>query len=194
MAWGEEGQTLGLYIVAVAALFFLAFAFFAVGQAGSVRNSAQTAADAAALGAAGEARDEAHDAFLEALVKGDLPKLTQLLSGQGMPGVGACGAASDLADANRADRQICARVDGPPGYTVSVLTRGTVGDSVVKGTSNMHATASATAVVEGRCVVAGVEGKAVKFSCNKGEELTIDATATDFRLNLAQFYTVHLST
>ena len=27
------GQTLGLYIVAVAALFFLAFAFFAVGQA-----------------------------------------------------------------------------------------------------------------------------------------------------------------
>lgn len=194
MPWGEEGQTLGLYIVAVAALFFLAFAFFAVGQASSIRNSAQVAADAAALGAAVETRDEAHDAFLEALVKGDPVKLTQLLNGQGMPGHGACGAADGFAIANRADRQICTRVDDPPGYTVSVLTRGTVGNSVVKDTANMHATASATAVVEGRCVVRGVEGKAVKFSCNNGEELTIDPTGADFRLDLAQFYTVHLST
>lgn len=78
----DKGQTLGLYIVAVAALFFLAFAFFAVGQASSVRNSAQTAADAAALAAARETRDGIRDEFLDALKAGDLDKLTDLLMRQ----------------------------------------------------------------------------------------------------------------
>jgi len=41
----------------IAGLLFLAFAFFAVAQAGTVRNGGQSAADAAALAAAQDDRD-----------------------------------------------------------------------------------------------------------------------------------------
>ncbi|NEA58423.1 hypothetical protein G3I60_30805 [Streptomyces sp. SID13666] len=182
-----------MYIVAVAALFFLAFAFFAVGQASVVRNSAQTAADASALAAARSARDDVKDAFNKALIEGDLSQLGDLLAGAGMNGAGACEAAATMAVANHADRQICDRTDDPPGYTVGVRTQGTVGKSVIDGTENKHALANATAVVEPRCTVRQKDGKAIKFSCNGGEDVSVDPTANGFRLDLSLFFTVHLS-
>ncbi|MFJ4844208.1 pilus assembly protein TadG-related protein [Streptomyces sp. NPDC088733] len=189
---GDAGQTLGLYIVAVGALFFLAFAFFAVGQASSVRNSAQTAADAAALAAARETRDGVRDDFLDALKAGDLDRLTDLLAGNPMDGAGACGAADDFAARNDAAIDTCELVSGPRGARVSLHTQGTVGKSVVDGTESMHARATATAVVEAVCTVDDKDGDSVKFTCDKGD-LSVDPTADDFDLNLAEFYSVHLS-
>ncbi|MDF9815337.1 hypothetical protein M2266_004568 [Streptomyces sp. SPB162] len=182
-----------MYIVAVAALFFLAFAFFAVGQASVVRNSAQTAADASALAAARSARDDVKDAFNKALREGDLPRLGDLLAGAGMQGAGACEAAETMAVANHADRQTCERVDGPPGYAVGVRTQGTVGKSVIEGTEDKHAVAHATAVVDPRCTVGPKNGKAITFTCNDADVI-VDPTASDFRLDLSLFYSVHLST
>lgn len=178
--------------MAVAALFFLAFAFFAVGQASVVRNSAQTAADASALAAARSARDDVGKAFDKALLEGDLSQLGDLLAGAGMKGAGACEAAEAMAVANHADRQTCDRVDGPPGYTVGVRTQGTVGKSVIDGTEDKHAVASATAVVDPRCVVGDKHGKAIMFSCN-GSDVIVDPTVNGFRLDLSLFYSVHLS-
>ncbi|MFB7291779.1 pilus assembly protein TadG-related protein [Actinacidiphila glaucinigra] len=188
----DGGQTLGIYIVAVAALFFLAFAYFAVGQAASVRNTAQTAADAAALAAARETRDSVRDDFLDALEDGDLDELEDLLAGNGMSGTGACGAAGSYAAQNDADLEECVLVSGPNGATVVLRTRGTVGDSVIDGTQDMHARATATGVVEARCSVKDKAGDAISFTCSQGD-LTVDATADDFDLNLAEFYSVHLS-
>ncbi|MDX3093957.1 pilus assembly protein TadG-related protein [Streptomyces sp. ME19-03-3] len=183
---------MGLYIVAVGALFFLAFAYFAVGQASVVRNSAQTAADAAALAAARETRDSVREDFLDALVAGDLDKLADLLAGNGMSGADACGAAGSYAVRNEADLEDCALTSDPKGATVVLRSRGTVGDSVIDGTENMHARATATGVVEARCSVTDKANDAVSFSCDQGD-LTVDATTDGFDLNLAEFYSVHLS-
>ncbi|MDX3355705.1 pilus assembly protein TadG-related protein [Streptomyces sp. ME01-24h] len=183
---------MGLYIVAVGALFFLAFAYFAVGQASVVRNSAQTAADAAALAAARETRDSVREDFLDALVAGDLDKLADLLAGNGMSGADACGAAGSYAVRNEADLEDCALTSDPKGATVVLRSRGTVGDSVIDGTENMHARATATGVVEARCSVTDKANDAVSFSCDQSD-LTVDATTDGFDLNLAEFYSVHLS-
>lgn len=187
----DDGQTLGLYIVAVASLFFLAFAFFAVGQASVTRNTAQTAADAAALAAARDIRDQTHDGFLEALKSGDLEKLKRYLNGSDLA-EGSCFAAGEYADKNRSTIDSCLRVNDPPGYTIGVRTQGTVGKSVVDGTENMHAKAEATAIIEPRCDVEGKGGDIVKFSCN-GKEVNVDSTADGFSLDLSMFFTVHLS-
>lgn len=176
----------------MAALLFLAFAYFAVGQATVARNGAQTAADAAALGAARAARDSVHDAFLDALKAGDIPALTALLNGQGMDAVDGCMAATTYANDNKADRPSCGRVSDPLGYTVGVRTQGTVGKSVVKGTETKHATATATAVVQARCTADAADGTKVTFICD-GETVTVDPTADGFQLNLAEFFSVHLS-
>lgn len=199
------------------ALLFLAFAYFAVGQAAVTRNSAQTAADAAALAAAREYRDEAKTAFLAALNSGDLDALGRLLTDGGTDDAGPCGAAASYADANDAERLTCDRVYGPPGYTVSVRTKGTVGKSVIEGTESKHAEARATAVVSPRCAVGGTGGTGatdstgdaggtgdtgddggaddrhpVEFLCHGGD-LTIDPTTPGFTLDLSTFYSVHLT-
>jgi len=189
---GDEGQTLGIYIVAVFALFFLAFAFFAVGQASVRRNSAQTAADAAALAAARQARDDVKDAFLAALTAGDLARLTGFLNGTGIAGPADCSAADTYAANNDADVTTCEHVYGPPGYAVAVRTRSTVGTSVVSGTENIKATSRATAVVEPRCTADSTQGTAVLFTC-AGRQVTVDPTVNGFQLNLAEFFIVHLS-
>ncbi|MEU4097735.1 pilus assembly protein TadG-related protein [Streptomyces sp. NPDC026673] len=188
---GDGGQTLGLYIVAVAALFFLAFAYFAVGQAASVRNTAQTAADASALAAAREVRDSVREPFLDALEAGDLDRLRELLVLNGMTPDDACGAAANYAGQNSAVVDAC-NVGGPGRATVALHTSGTVGESVVPGTESMHARATATAVVESRCVVDDKDGDEIAFICD-GDEVSVDPTADDFDLNLAEFYSVHLS-
>jgi len=174
------------------ALFFLAFAYFAVGQAAVKRNSAQTAADAAALAAARENRDEVKDAFLTALTGGDLDVLGHLLGDGGTDDAAACAAADAYAADNDATVDACQGSHAPPGYTVAVTTRGTVGHSVIDGTEDKHAHATATAVVEPRCTLGGKDGHTIDFSCDGGP-LTIDPTADGFTLDLSDFYTVHLS-
>jgi len=179
----------------MAALFFLAFAYFAVGQATVVRNGAQTAADAAALAAAREYRDEVQSTFLHALLTGDLTELGKLLTSLGTDDGQACAAAQSYAADNKADVVSggCTPVSGPPGYTVDVVSRDTVGSSVIHGTENKHAHASATAVVEPRCAADRKEsGHRVSFICSGGD-LVVDPTASDFTLDLADFYSVHLS-
>lgn len=176
----------------MSALFFLAFAYFAVGQAAVTRNGAQTAADAAALAAARELRDEVKVDFLHALAGGDADALGRLLSGLGRDDAAACAAAGAYAGDNEADVRSCDRVDGPPGYTVGVITRGTVGSSVIDGTEDKHAEATATAVVEPRCTFGDKDGRVLRFVCRDGD-LTIDPHADGFTLDLAAFYSVHLS-
>jgi hypothetical protein len=179
----------------MAALFFLAFAYFAVGQATVTRNSAQTAADSAALAAARENRNEVKTTFLAALTGGDANALTQLLLSAGKDDAAACGAADAYAADNGATVPggSCVRAVGPlPGYTVSVVTKGTVGKSVIQGTENKHAKATATAVVEPRCTVGKKAGHVIPFTCDKGT-LDVDPTANGFTLDLSDFYSVHLS-
>jgi Flp pilus assembly protein TadG len=185
----------GIYIVSIAALFFLAFAYFAVGQAAVKRNGAQTAADAAALAAAREERDQGKDAFLAALSAGDLDAIGKLLGGDS--GGGGCAgdigsAASSLAGANDAEVTSCSVVAGPPGVTVSVRTLSAVGKSVIPATSTRHAVASATALIEPRCTIGGKQGHGIRFRCDGGP-LTIDPTVNGFRLDLSQLYAIHLS-
>lgn len=177
----------------MAALFFLAFAYFAVGQAAVTRGSAQTAADAAALAAARADRDEVKDAFLAALTGGDLDVLGHLLGDAGTDDVAACAAAAAYAGDNNATVDTCRRAGfAPPGFTVSVTTRGTVGRSVIHGTEHKHAKATATAVVEPRCTLGHKHGHRIDFSCD-GNPLTIDPTANGFTLDLSDFFRVHLS-
>ncbi|MFJ2557814.1 MULTISPECIES: pilus assembly protein TadG-related protein [unclassified Streptomyces] len=156
--YGDRGQAFPIYIVMVASLLFLAFAFFTVGKASAVRNGAQGAADAAALAAAQEARSEMGTGFLAALL---LPGgLEDFFDDNKFFDPGPCAAARELAAKNRAD---VTPIDGTgrgcfsvPGFlrdeiTVDVKTRYTVGKSVIPGTEQRHATARATAVVEFRC-------------------------------------------
>lgn len=153
----DRGQAFPIYIVMVAGLLFLAFAFFAVGQASATRNGAQGAADAAALAAAQDARDDLEVPFLAALREPN--GLSDFLENHRYFQAG-CGKAQQLASANRSHlhsgdslRLPC---DWDEGFlrdrvTVSVETDYTVGSSVIPGTETRHATAHATAVIEFRC-------------------------------------------
>ncbi|MFE7950137.1 pilus assembly protein TadG-related protein [Streptomyces sp. NPDC057426] len=151
-AFQDRGQAFPVYITVVAALLFLAFAYFAVGQAAATRNGAQTAADAAALAAAQDARDQLRDGWLGVIL--DPAAWGQFLSGQGYVAALACDRAESFAAKNDADLwgDGCARLPvGEEGFRVQVRTRYTVGDSVIPGTEQQHATAEAAAVIEPRC-------------------------------------------
>ncbi|MEW2179391.1 pilus assembly protein TadG-related protein [Streptomyces sp. NPDC005406] len=153
----DAGQAFPIYIVMVAGLLFLAFAFFAVGQASATRNGAQGAADAAALAAAQDARDGLGVPFLAALRTPD--GLGEFLSEHRYFGAG-CGQAQWLASKNDSVlysndpfRPSC---DWDEGFlrdrvTVGVKTRYTVGSSVIPTTKTTHGKATATAVIEFRC-------------------------------------------
>ncbi|MEU4263775.1 pilus assembly protein TadG-related protein [Streptomyces sp. NPDC025273] len=147
----DAGQAFPIYIVMVAGLLFLAFAFFAVGKASATRNGAQGAADAAALAAAQQARDEIGPAFLGALL---LPGGLNEFFGDHYISGEPCNQAQRFAAENRAD--LVNGCDWESGFqrdevTVKVKTRDTVGDTVIPGTETTHATATATAVIEFRC-------------------------------------------
>lgn len=175
----------------MSALFFLAFAFFAVGQASVDRNSAQAAADAAALAAARESRDEAHDAFLAALIAGDTDKLGNLLQFLGQGSGEPCAKAEEFADDNGASAT-CGPDGAPGAYTVDVRSLTSVGKTVVHGTEDVKATAHASAEVVPRCdglqKVAGI----LTFTCDSGK-VVVDPASVGFRLDLSAFYTVHLT-
>lgn len=133
----------------VAGLLFLAFVYFAVGQAAVLRNGAQSAADSAALAAAQDARAQIRDRWLDVL--SDPTQWQPLLRGEGYTVERACERAITLASRNDA---VLAREDCVPlefGFTVTVQTDGTVGKSIVPGTDERRATATASAVIEPLC-------------------------------------------
>ncbi|MEU5366740.1 pilus assembly protein TadG-related protein [Streptomyces sp. NPDC005925] len=173
--YGDAGQAFPIYITVVGGLLFLAFAYFAVGQAAANRNGAQTAADAAALAAAQERRDQLAGNWLRNVR--DPEKWQDIFDGDpgGFPG-SACGRAAQLAGQN--DARLLSCDPGVLRFTVEVETNKTVGDSIVPGTENRRANATATAVVEARCVFKlPAEDAPVKtlpqLSC-KGEDWDLD--------------------
>lgn len=192
----------------VAGLLFLAFAYFAVGQASMKKNEAQTAADAAALAAAQEARDEWRwpRAF-------DLGEWDELLSGRDI-GASSCSAAASLASQNDAEAVSCAPDSGDwpeASYTVTVVTNKPVGSSVIPGTETRKAEATARAVIEPRCRVEEDrrprpspsqnedgdtdetdEQKAYKVACDD-EDFIIDPKNLGLLPDLADLFSVHLA-
>ncbi|EST28794.1 pilus assembly protein TadG-related protein [Streptomyces niveus] len=148
----ETGQAAPLYIAMVTGLLFLALAFFAVGQAGATRNGAQSGADAAALAAAQESRD---DFGIELLANFFNPGyLDDVFNGSPIGRFVGCEEAGHLAEQN--DVQVksdgCRAANGGRwGFTVDVETRETMGDSILPGTENKPAEATATAIVVPRC-------------------------------------------
>ncbi|GGT52590.1 hypothetical protein GCM10014713_53100 [Streptomyces purpureus] len=138
----------------VGGLLFLAFAYFAVGQAAATRNGAQTAADAAALAAAQDAREQLRDGWLEVIL--NPAEWKGFLNGRRFGTYTACLRAESFANRNGAELteggcDRLPRFDDEEGFTVKVRTLGTVGESVIPGTENRHATAKAKAVIEPRC-------------------------------------------
>ncbi|MFJ7332171.1 pilus assembly protein TadG-related protein [Streptomyces sp. NPDC101116] len=145
---GDAGQAFPIYITVVGGLLFLAFAYFAVGQAAANRNGAQTAADAAALAAAQDRRDVLAGAWVKNLL--DPTKWLDIFKGN-TEGVGpSCWRADQLAAQNDA-RVISCAPEGLLGFTVEVEANKPVGDSIIPGTEGRKSNASATAVIESRC-------------------------------------------
>nr|WP_106978560.1 pilus assembly protein TadG-related protein [Streptomyces exfoliatus] len=139
----DEGQAFPVYIAVVAGLLFLAFAYFAVGQAALTRNSAQTAADAAALAAAQDAREQLREGWLKVIL--DPKQWGGFVAGEAYIHAAACGSAADFASRNGAVvvSPGCEPLSSEgSGFRVTVLTTG--------GEANA-AKASAEAVIEPRC-------------------------------------------
>ncbi|MFF5346545.1 pilus assembly protein TadG-related protein [Streptomyces diastaticus] len=137
------GQVLPLFIWITGAVLFAAFAFFAFAQAAVARGGAQAAADSAALAAAQEGRSDLIEGLMDSFQEGD--GWVDWLSGVGAHGMSAQDAAAALAAQNDASvlgsEEVTIR--GLDGYSVSVETRYTVGDSVIPGTESMRARAEA---------------------------------------------------
>ncbi|MFD3994102.1 pilus assembly protein TadG-related protein [Streptomyces sp. NPDC058583] len=150
---GDSGQAFPAYVAVIAGVLFLAFVYFAVGQAAATRNGAQTAADAAALAAAQDARDQLRDRWLEVLRTPD--QWGPFLRGEEYSEGRACERAASFAARNGAEllpEGGCDRLaSGDQGFSVTVSTKEAVGRSIVPGTESRHAVASAEAVVEPLC-------------------------------------------
>jgi hypothetical protein len=147
--YGDAGQAFPIYIMVVAGLLFLAFAYLAVGQAAASRNGAQTAADAAALAAAQDTRDQLADKWVEVVL--DPTKWQDIFDGYA-PGLTlSCGRADQLAAQNAAHVDAGGCSQDVLSYTVEVASDEPVGDSIVPGTEGMYAKASAKAVIEPLC-------------------------------------------
>lgn len=123
-------------------MLFLAFVYFAVGQAASTRNDAQTAADAAALAAAQDAREQLREGWLAVVL--DPGQWDEFLAGAVYDASAACQQAEEFAARNGAELPDCAPLD-PSGFRVTVRTT---------GAGARQATASAEAVIEPRCTFA----------------------------------------
>ncbi|MFC9338027.1 pilus assembly protein TadG-related protein [Streptomyces sp. NPDC057020] len=149
----DSGQAFPAYIAVIAGVLFLAFVYFAVGQAAATRNGAQTAADAAALAAAQDARDQLRDRWLEVLLTPD--QWGPLLRGEAYSTGPACERAAAFAARNgavfSADGGCEPLASGGLGFKVTVSTRDAVGRSIVPITESRHAVASAEAVLEPLC-------------------------------------------
>ncbi|MGX1756585.1 pilus assembly protein TadG-related protein [Streptomyces lydicus] len=159
----DAGQAFPAYIVAVAGLLFLALAFFAVGQAATTRNGAQTAADAAALAAGQQYRDLLTKTFFDGLRDGSYESnravWKDLLNGRGVPSDAACERAGWFAGRNGADLSGtrtgsgCLADSWPTSFAVAVKTRNPVGNSVIPMTKSAYGEAKAKSVVKPRCTL-----------------------------------------
>ncbi|WP_086771900.1 pilus assembly protein TadG-related protein [Streptomyces bobili] len=172
-AQGDAGQAFPIYLTVVAGLLFLAFAYFAVGQAAVNRNGAQTAADAAALAAAQETRDGLAGLWVEDVL--DPTKWQDILDGDGLGLPDPCWRARELAAQNDATVNAC----DPQGlrFRVTVQANKTAGESVIPATSTTKAHADAVAVIEPLCTFdPPAEDAEVdvlpKLTCEDGEENT----------------------
>ncbi|MFF2775773.1 pilus assembly protein TadG-related protein [Streptomyces sp. NPDC058052] len=145
----ESGQAFPAYVAVIAGLLFLAFVYFAVGQAAVLRNGAQTAADAAALGAAQDARDQLREGWLDAIA--DPTQWQQFVQGEGYEPERACQRAIGFAAANGAELLFEDCVPLEFGFTVAVQSKESVGESIVPDTAERRAKASASAVLEPLC-------------------------------------------
>ncbi|MFV0133916.1 pilus assembly protein TadG-related protein [Streptomyces sp. HMX87] len=144
----DGGQAFPIYITVVGGLLLLAFAYFAVGQAGANRNGAQTAADAAALAAAQDLRDQLADKWVADMLTP--AKWQDIFDGRATELEPSCRRADQLAARNDA-RVLGCTPEGLLGFRVEVQTNRPVGDSIVDGTEDWKSVAEATAVVEPRC-------------------------------------------
>ncbi|WP_189703608.1 pilus assembly protein TadG-related protein [Streptomyces anandii] len=146
--YGDAGQAFPIYITVVGGLLFLAFAYFAVGQAAVNRNGAETAADAAALAAAQDTRDQLADQWVKDVR--DPTKWQDIFSGNVQLPRLSCWRAGQLADQNDARVEACRR---PTllSYEVAVRTAKPVGDSLVPGTESRYSHESAIAVIQPLC-------------------------------------------
>ncbi|MGW2328818.1 pilus assembly protein TadG-related protein [Streptomyces sp. NPDC001700] len=217
---GDAGQAFPIYLTAVAALLFLALAFFAVGQAGATRNGGQTAADAAALAAAQDYREQLGTALLDAVADGSA--LEDLLNGRGIGATGACDEATWFAQQNGADVTGCEGPDFlPTSFTVTVKTQKPVGKTVIPGTEGQYGEAEAKAVIGPRCTLQppddepsplptptgdeddgdddggnddgdGDEKPAIDLDCD-GETVTIDPAHPELLPDVKELFSVHLA-
>ncbi|MFE5830640.1 pilus assembly protein TadG-related protein [Streptomyces sp. NPDC056508] len=139
----DAGQAFPVYIAVIAGLLFLAFVYFAFGQAAATRNSAQTAADAAALAAAQDARDQLREGWLGVIL--DPAQWGGFVEGKDFTKFSACQQAATFAAKNgaRISGGGCVRLFGEyEGFSVTVETT---------GAEAQHATAFAKAVIEPKC-------------------------------------------
>ncbi|MEU2546279.1 pilus assembly protein TadG-related protein [Streptomyces roseolus] len=131
----------------IAGLLFLAFVYFAVGQAAVLRNGTQTAADAAALAAAHNAREQLREGWLEVI--DDPAQWQQFVVGDAYDTEVACQGAQEFAARNDAEVETCSPIRF--GFAVTVHSAGFVGDSPVPNTETQRAEATASAVIEPLC-------------------------------------------
>ncbi len=122
------------------------------------------------------ARDDLMDGLLLALQDGD--DWLRWLDGDGELGLGGPAAAQALAAENGATVTAgphATSVRGYPAFQVAVQMSSTVGDSVIPGTEGMRAKATATAVIEPRCMFDSdtKPAEAVELDCD-GQIVTID--------------------
>jgi hypothetical protein len=192
--YGDAGQAFPIYITVVGGLLFLAFAYFAVGQAAANRNGAQTAADAAVLAAAQDRRDQLAGAWVKDLL--DPTKWQDVFDGNAEGLVPSCWRAHQLAAQNDAHVVGC-DTDGLLGFTVEVETNKSVGDSIVPGTEEHQANATATAVIEPLCTFElpgqnGVEKPLPALTC-EGREWDLDKDAPEIVPKAEDLFDVHLA-
>jgi hypothetical protein len=192
--YGDAGQAFPIYITVVGGLLFLAFAYFAVGQAAANRNGAQTAADAAALAAAQEKRDQLAGAWIRDVL--DPTKWRAIFEGTAEGLTPSCWRAYELAAQNDARVNGC-EPQGPLRFTVEVETNKSVGDSIVPGTEDRKSNASATAVIEARCdfePLAGDAGPDIlpKLLCENGD-WEVDPDDLDVLPEPEDLFDVHLA-
>lgn len=194
--YGDTGQAFPIYITVVGGLLFLAFAYFAVGQAAANRNGAQTAADAAALAAAQDRREQLADAWVKDLL--DPAKWQQIFEGNAEGLAPSCWRAQQLAAQNDAQvtGQGCAP-NGPLSFTVEVETNKSVGESIVPGTEKQKANATATAVIEPLCTFDlpgdGSDEKLPPLTCDEGKEWDLDADDPALVPKPEDLFDVHLA-
>ena len=195
--YGDAGQAFPIYITVVGGLLFLAFAYFAVGQAAANRNGAQTAADAAALAAAQDRRKQLADAWVEELL--EPAKWQQIFDGDAEGLAPSCWRAQELAAQNDAQVTGLGCVpNGPLGFTVEVETNKSVGKSIVPGTEQQKANATAAAVIEPLCTFelpgVGSEEKVLPaLTCDEGRKWVLDADDPELVPKPEDLFDVHLA-